>query len=318
MGTRLRKLDESVLERDGKSVRQGGGTKRGDSRTVDEDDTGSGACYSALILAAAGLTRLDLGHRITRLLSSIDAEVTTTRASSHSSHSTEPAIVIESDGHPLNARQNPPPKPEPNKEPGILHAVGQGALGIEIRSTDDGIRRLLGPLKDHRTTLACYAERSLMRTLEGGCSVPIGVETEWSDGWSTSLDTNTTTHAEPATSSTTMEAVQSLVGAGAAASSGSAFENQATPASSSPPQQQSDLDPHAQSAPPHTLTMRAIVVSLDGTTAVSASDTRAVFTNDEAENFGFEIARRLVEAGAEDILKNINLDRSIIEAQGAA
>jgi len=28
---------------------------------------------------------------------------------------------------------------------------------------------------------AAFAERSVMRTLEGGCSVPIGVETEWVD-----------------------------------------------------------------------------------------------------------------------------------------
>jgi hydroxymethylbilane synthase len=62
---------------------------------------------------------------------------------------------------------------------GILHAVGQGALGIEIREGDQGMIDLLRPLADTNATLACLAERSLMRTLEGGCSVPIGVETEW-------------------------------------------------------------------------------------------------------------------------------------------
>ena len=64
---------------------------------------------------------------------------------------------------------------------GIFHAVGQGALGIEIRVGDERMRTLLRPLEDRRTALACLAERSLMRTLEGGCSVPIGVETEWMD-----------------------------------------------------------------------------------------------------------------------------------------
>lgn len=29
------------------------------------------------------------------------------------------------------------------------------------------------------TTFACLAERSLLRTLEGGCSAPLGVESEW-------------------------------------------------------------------------------------------------------------------------------------------
>ncbi len=69
-----------------------------------------------------------------------------------------------------------------SKEGGLLHAVGQGALGVEIRAGDERVRGLLGPLRDARTGLACLAERSLLRTLEGGCSVPIGVETEWVGG----------------------------------------------------------------------------------------------------------------------------------------
>ncbi|KAJ5100065.1 porphobilinogen deaminase [Penicillium argentinense] len=66
-----------------------------------------------------------------------------------------------------------------SKDGGIFHAVGQGALGLEIRKGDAKMRALLDQLADHKSTLACLAERSLMRTLEGGCSVPIGVETEW-------------------------------------------------------------------------------------------------------------------------------------------
>lgn len=66
-----------------------------------------------------------------------------------------------------------------SKDGGILHAVGQGALGLETRKGDRAMSELLDRLVDQRSTLACLAERSLMRTLEGGCSVPIGVETEW-------------------------------------------------------------------------------------------------------------------------------------------
>lgn len=62
---------------------------------------------------------------------------------------------------------------------GVLHAVGQGALGVEIREGDERIAGLLKGLSDSKTEYACLAERSVMRTLEGGCSVPIGVETEW-------------------------------------------------------------------------------------------------------------------------------------------
>lgn len=62
---------------------------------------------------------------------------------------------------------------------GMLHAVGQGGLGIEARADDAKTLDLLRGLEDRPTMLACEAERSIMRTLEGGCSVPIGVETEW-------------------------------------------------------------------------------------------------------------------------------------------
>lgn len=66
-----------------------------------------------------------------------------------------------------------------SEDGGILHAVGQGALGLEIRKGDNATLNLLKQLVDERSTLACLAERGLMRALEGGCSVPIGVETEW-------------------------------------------------------------------------------------------------------------------------------------------
>jgi hydroxymethylbilane synthase len=55
----------------------------------------------------------------------------------------------------------------------FLPAIGQGALGVEIRSDDGEIRKLLEPLCDPDTTVAVRAERSLLKTLEGGCQVPI-------------------------------------------------------------------------------------------------------------------------------------------------
>jgi len=66
-----------------------------------------------------------------------------------------------------------------SEDGGMLHAVGQGALGVEIREGDERIVALLEGISDRKAELACWAERSVMRTLEGGCSVPIGVETEW-------------------------------------------------------------------------------------------------------------------------------------------
>ncbi|KAG9304002.1 hypothetical protein G9A89_005912 [Geosiphon pyriformis] len=61
----------------------------------------------------------------------------------------------------------------------ILHAVGQGALAVECRSEDSEVLEILSVLEDRDTRLRCTAERSLLRTLEGGCSVPIGVYTEF-------------------------------------------------------------------------------------------------------------------------------------------
>jgi hydroxymethylbilane synthase len=64
----------------------------------------------------------------------------------------------------------------------MLHAVGQGALGIECRDDDLEVRELLKVLDHRETRLRCEAERAFMRELEGGCSVPLGVWTEISEG----------------------------------------------------------------------------------------------------------------------------------------
>lgn len=87
--------------------------------------------YDALILAYAGLHRLELSDRI---------------------HQTIPPEIS-------------------------LHAVGQGALGIECREGDTEILELLKVLQHQPTAYRCYAERAFLRELEGGCQVPIGVNT---------------------------------------------------------------------------------------------------------------------------------------------
>lgn len=58
-----------------------------------------------------------------------------------------------------------------------LHAVGQGALGIECRSGDDDILAIIKTLEHSETAQRCHAERAFLRELEGGCQVPIGVNT---------------------------------------------------------------------------------------------------------------------------------------------
>lgn len=91
--------------------------------------------YDGIILAAAGLQRLDMGDRIHQIISS---EIS-------------------------------------------LHAVGQGALGIECRQGDQEILEIIKVLEDESTRDRCYAERAFLRTLEGGCQVPIGVNTNIED-----------------------------------------------------------------------------------------------------------------------------------------
>ncbi len=91
--------------------------------------------YDAIILAVAGLERLDMSDRI---------------------HQNIPAEIS-------------------------LHAVGQGALGIECREGDEEILKVLKVLEDSDSCDRALAERSFLRELEGGCQVPIGVNTSIED-----------------------------------------------------------------------------------------------------------------------------------------
>lgn len=56
----------------------------------------------------------------------------------------------------------------------FIPAVGQGALGIEIRENDTFMFELVSRIHDESTAVAVQAERSFLRELEGGCQVPIG------------------------------------------------------------------------------------------------------------------------------------------------
>jgi len=60
----------------------------------------------------------------------------------------------------------------------ILPAVGQGAIGIEIRADDARLCNLLAPL-DHRATTVCVtAERACLAALDGSCHTPIAAHAE--------------------------------------------------------------------------------------------------------------------------------------------
>lgn len=66
--------------------------------------------------------------------------------------------------------------------PALYHAVSQGALAVEIRTDSSSeLSELCEALTHQRTQWMCLAERAMLRTLEGGCSVPVGVNTRLTD-----------------------------------------------------------------------------------------------------------------------------------------
>jgi hydroxymethylbilane synthase len=54
-----------------------------------------------------------------------------------------------------------------------LPAVGQGALALEVRESDEPIREMISRLNHRETDLCVAAERAFLKRLEGGCQVPL-------------------------------------------------------------------------------------------------------------------------------------------------
>ena len=64
----------------------------------------------------------------------------------------------------------------------FLPAIGQGAIGIEIRVADDRVNRIVEALNDEQAATRIRAERALNARLQGGCQVPIAGYSEISHG----------------------------------------------------------------------------------------------------------------------------------------
>ncbi len=60
----------------------------------------------------------------------------------------------------------------------FLPAVSQGAIGIQIRTVDEAVSRWVSALDHPATRFATAAERAFLRTVEGGCHVPVGAFAE--------------------------------------------------------------------------------------------------------------------------------------------
>ena len=87
----------------------------------------------AVILATAGLNRIDLGREISEILDPVQ----------------------------------------------FPYAVGQGALGVEARGEDTELVAMLRQIECQKARAEVDAERHMMHCIGAGCSLPLGVQTEW-------------------------------------------------------------------------------------------------------------------------------------------
>ena len=64
----------------------------------------------------------------------------------------------------------------------MLPAAGQGALGIEVRTTRAEVTEALTPLAHAPSWLAVAAERAVSRAMGGSCSMPLAAHAVWTGG----------------------------------------------------------------------------------------------------------------------------------------
>ena len=64
----------------------------------------------------------------------------------------------------------------------MIPAAGQGALGIEVRTSETALRAQLAQLTHQPTWLCAHAERAVSRALGGSCSMPLAAHATWADG----------------------------------------------------------------------------------------------------------------------------------------
>jgi hydroxymethylbilane synthase len=113
------------------------------------------------------------------------------------------------------------------------------------------MRNIVKKLNHLETDWRTTCERTLLRVLEGGCSVPVGVETQF---------------LPPARGTETDEATYLAL---------------------------------------RPLALRATIASLDGQTAIYHEVTRQIYSKQEAEALGREVAEVLIDRGGKAILEEL-------------
>lgn len=64
----------------------------------------------------------------------------------------------------------------------VLPAVGQGAIGVEVRMDDERAQRVCAELNDAATFACVDIERRILDALQGGCQVPLGAYARYEEG----------------------------------------------------------------------------------------------------------------------------------------
>lgn len=140
-------------------------------------------------------------------------------------------------------------------DPSIFpYAVGQGALGIEVSTDRPDMLELVRHVDHKPSRWRGLAERAMLRSLQGGCSSPIGV-------WSS---------LEPLKeeNGSTEETQRGRDGSGGGGS----------------------------------LSLRATVVNIEGTSEIVAEDVATVQCDEEAEQLGVSVADMLIRKGARSLM----------------
>ena len=196
--------------------------------------------------------------------------------------------------------------------PVLFHAVGQGALGVEIRTGDGRVRETMRGIGHWPTEWRCGAERGCLRILEGGCSVPVGVESELeelnADQAGSAIDEvfkdEMFPHLEP---DSPMLWFSGIVDSGHRLPS----SLPSTPGIMTPTDEPAFF-PLVRKLPPlrrryARLRLRTCVTSLDGSSQVVHEGPAVIVRSyQQAERYGEICARQIKEMGGKDILDEVS------------
>ena len=150
--------------------------------------------------------------------------------------------------------------------PVLFHAVGQGAIGIEIRENDQRTGDIVGALEDWKTGWTTRCERSMLRVLEGGCSVPVACESKL-------VDLATPLNTCPETTRKSNGTGRHFI---------------------------SIHDPHSAR-----MTLTGNITSLSGATSVTRVQTAILNSIADAEALGAAVAYELIAGGGRAILEEL-------------